>query len=372
MSTHPSPNPPHPSSTREPRVLLEDLTAGLLWPTLLKAPAMAFAPPRWLLGTMAAFLIVLVSALHELIFSAQPVEDSIAPAQGFESVLASMMSLNPSVFIERLAHTARFYTLQLTESPWISAALLIPLLLVLGIFGFAITRSASIQYAHGRHTDTIGALTAALLNIRQTALTTLGPLLLITILAIFVTILGLPLGLPVVNILGGILYILALLISILIACILTLHILTLPLSISALAIEGTDGFDALQRAYAYIIARPIRLGLYTLILVILGTTITTIVATLAGWSIELADGLTSTLTNDAGRRVLIGTEDMSATEPVAHRIITLARSALQLIVAGYVLSLLFCSSTLAYLNIRRICDGQDINEVWDPEPSTQS
>jgi hypothetical protein len=366
MSTLHTPNQPHSTRTREPRVLLEDLTAGLLWPTLLKAPAMAFAPPRWLLGTVCAFVVILVSSLHQYLFNTQQSEAAIPHSQGFESLLASMMSLNPSVFVERLAHTGRFYTLQLTESPWISAALLLPILLTLGVFGFAITRSASIQYAHGRHTDTIGALSAALLNIRQTALTTLGPLLMCAILALLVMILGLPLGLPVVNILGGVFYILALIISILIAGILTLHILTLPLSISALAIEGTDGFDALQRAYAYLIAKPIRLGLYTLILVILGTTITTVVATLAGWSIELADALTSTLTNDAGRRVLIGAEDMSATEPLAHWIIALARAALQLIVAGYVLSLLFCSSTLAYLNIRRVCDGQDINEVWDP------
>ncbi len=366
MSTLHQPNQPQTSRTREPRVLLEDLTAGLLWPTLLKAPAMAFAPPRWLLGTGCAFVIILVTSLHQYLFNTQQSEAAIPHTQGFESVLASMMSLNPSVFIERLAHTGRFYTLQLTESPWISAALLIPILLTLGVFGFAITRSASIQYAHGRHTDTVSALSAALLNIRQTALTTLGPLLLVAILALFVMILGLPLGLPVVNMLGGVLYLLALIISILIACTLTIHIITLPLSISALAIEGTDGFDALQRAYAYIIARPIRLALYTLILVLLGTTITTVVATLAGWSIEIADGLTSTLTNDAGRRVLIGTDDMSATEPLAHRIIALSRAALQLIVAGYVLSLLFCSSTLAYLNIRRVCDGQDTNEVWDP------
>ena len=179
-------------------------------------------------------------------------------------------------------------------------------------------------------------------------------------------LIGLTLGLPVVNIVGAVLYLIGLILSVLIACILTLHLLTLPLSISALAIEGTDGFDALQRAYAYLIARPIRLAIYTLILIILGTTITTIVATLAGWSINIADSLLSTLTNDAGRRILTGSTEMAATEPLAHRIITLSRSTLELIVAGYAMSLIFCSSTMAYLCIRRVCDGQDTTEIWTP------
>lgn len=365
--------PPNPGTT-EPKVLLEDLTADLLWPTLLKAPAMAFSPPRWLLGIMAAFMIVLVTAAHTAIINPPPPTDPIGSSDtylGFQPVLQSMMSLNPTRMVYTLAHTAQYHFNHFSQAPWSSIALLIPVLLVLGTFGHAISRSASVEYAYGRQSDTVNALSSALRAIRQIALTTLGPLFICAILSILVILIGLTLGLPVVNILGSILYLLGLILSTLIVCILTLHILTLPISISALAIEGTDGFDALQRSYAYLIAKPIRLAIYALILIILGTTITAIVATLAGWSITMADTLVSTLTNDAGRRVIAGSTDMAATEPLANRIITLWQSALQLIVAGYVLSVLFCSSTMAYLCMRRICDGQDITEVWDP-PTPQS
>jgi len=364
-----NPNSSSDLATTESKILLEDLTAGLLWPTLLKAPAMAFSPPRWLLGIMTAFVIVLVSATHNAAFNATPAQDTPVQTEvliGFQPILDALMSLNPSRIINTLTTAVQYHIDHISQSPWNSFALFIPILLVMGIFGHAISRSASIEYAHGRQTDAVGALSSALIAIRQIALTTVGPLIACALLATLVMLIGLTLGLPVVNIIGSVLYLIGLVLSVLIVCILTLHLLTLPLSISALAIEGTDGFDALQRAYAYLIARPIRIALYTLILIILGTTITTIVGTLAGWSINIADSLVSTLTNDAGRRVISGSTDMAATEPIAHRIISLAKSALELIVAGYVMSLIFCSSTMAYLCTRRICDGQDITEVWDP------
>lgn len=362
-------NIPNPS-TREHTVLLQDLTAGLIWPTLLKAPSMAFSPPRWLLGIMAAFMIVLVSATHSALLSPAPA--AIPPGAtdyylGFQPVLDAMMSLNPSRTIYTLMYAAQHHINLISQTPWTSLALIIPTILVLGIFGHAITRSASIEFALGRQTDTSSALSASLLAIRQIALATLGPLLIASLLALAIMLIGLTLGLPVVNILGAVLYILGLILSVLLVCILILHTLALPITISALAIEGTDGFDALQRAYAYLIAKPIRLALYTLLLLVLGTTITTIITITAGWSIQLADTLATTLTNDAGRRVIAGTAEMSATEPFAHSIIQLARSGLELIVAGYVLSLVFTSSSMAYLCIRRVCDGQDITEVWDPE-----
>ena len=361
-------------TTSEPKVLLEDLTAGLLWTNLLRAPSMAFSPARWLLGIVAAFMIVLVTSLHAYLFASPQNTDAAVSLTieqpGFQSIFNAILSLNPAYMLSTIAAVAQDITTSMTESPWTSAAYLIPLLLVLGVFGYAITRSASIQYAHGRQTDATSALSDALRTIRQIALATLGPLLVVTLLAVLIMLLGLPLGLPIVNILGGVLYALSLILAILIVCILTLHTLTLPLIISGLAIEGTDGFDALQRAYAYLIARPIRLAIYAFVLVILGTTITTVVITIAGWSIEIADALTSTLTNDAGRRVLAGADDMGATEPFAHTAISLFRSTLQLIVAGYILSLTFCSSTLAYLNIRRVCDGQETTEVWDPISET--
>ncbi|MGJ8635299.1 MAG: hypothetical protein ACSHX5_00440 [Phycisphaerales bacterium] len=363
--------PPSQSSsptTKEHTVLLEDLTAGLIWPTLLKVPSMAFSPPRWLLGTIAAFLIVLVTSAHSALLSPTPTpQPNLYNHSGITQIVDAMMSLNPLSILTALTHAAQSQAYHISQTPWTSLTLIIPTLLVLGIFGHAITRSASIEFALGRQTDTSSALSASLRAIRQIALATLGPLLIASLLAVVIMLIGLTLGLPVVNILGAILYILGLVLAVLLVCILVLHTLALPITISALAIEGTDGFDALQRAYAYLIAKPIRLALYALILLVLGTTITSIITITAGWSIQLADSLATTLTNDAGRRVIAGTSEMSATEPYAHSIIQLARSALELIVAGYVLSLIFTSSTMAYLCIRRVCDGQDITEVWDPE-----
>ncbi|MBO6514677.1 MAG: hypothetical protein JJ974_12000, partial [Phycisphaerales bacterium] len=268
------------STTKEHPVLLEDVAAGLIWPNLLKAPAMAFSPSRWLLGIIAAFMIVLVSSTHTALLS--PPDPAIPPGAtdtylGFQPILDAMMSLNPTRTIYAIMYAAQHHIAIISQSPWTSLALIVPTILVLGVFGHAVTRSTSIEFAHGRQTTTSAALSAALLSIKQIALATLGPILIVVILALLAMLIGLALGLPVVNILGALLYILGLTLSILLVCILILHTLALPITISALAIEGTDGFDALQRAYAYLIAKPIRLTLYTLLLLVLGATISSIV-----------------------------------------------------------------------------------------------
>ncbi len=329
---------------------------------------MAFSPPRLLLGIMTAFLLVVTQSIHASIFSSLSPTEISNPVSSYaiDSLINAALSFNPGAMLIASLTLLESWATQLTAAPWSTAALLVPMILITGIFGYAITRSASIQFAFGRQLDTVDSLTSALQASRQIALATLGPLLIAAILCSLVMLIGLPLGLPIVNIIGSLLYALGLLLSLLIVSLLTIHTLTLPLTISALTIEGTDGFDAIFRTYAYILARPIRLTIYALILIVVGTLTFTIVAAVSTWSIEMANTLTSTLTNDAGRRILTGSPDMSATEPLAHNIVQIARSILQLIVAGYAMSLIFCSTTMAYLCIRRVCDGQDIQEIWNP------
>ena len=72
------------------------------------------------------------------------------------------------------------------------------------------------------------------------------------------------------------------------------------------------------------------------------------------------------LSNDAGSRVIGGEEDLGATAPTASAILGFWRGVLGLIVAGYAMSMVACMGTMIYLAMRRVCDGQDTTEIWDP------
>ncbi len=136
--------------------------------------------------------------------------------------------------------------------------------------------------------------------------------------------------------------------------------------VPALMCEGTDAYDAVQRSYAYIIARPLRLLVHAAILLVLGAVSIGLFSGFAAGADALATSAAARLTSDAGVEVLIGAEDLDATQPMAHGIITAWRALRDLTVSGFAFSYFFAAGTVLYLVARRICDGQGITEVWDP------
>jgi magnesium-transporting ATPase (P-type) len=141
--------------------------------------------------------------------------------------------------------------------------------------------------------------------------------------------------------------------------------------VPALAVEGTDAFDAIQRCYAYVIGRPLRYLTYLLILTLLGTFAAALFAMLARVSIEMTDWAAGFLANDATQRALTGEGDLGATKKWAHEFISYWRNFVEILIAGYIISLFFTSATLLYLAVRRICDGQGITEIWEPVAGTE-
>jgi hypothetical protein len=139
--------------------------------------------------------------------------------------------------------------------------------------------------------------------------------------------------------------------------------------IPGVACEGTDGLDAIQRAFAYVFGRPVRLILYSLLLLVVGAVMVSIVGMLVNGSIAFADGSLSAWTT-RGSEILSGTgatgKELNGFAGAAATIVDFWKSAAGLVVGAFGVSFFFSGSTVLYLVMRRACDGQDVAELWMP------
>ena len=365
---------------RQPTLMLSDLTGDLLWIRVLRAPALALAPSRLISGAVCAFLLSLILQITMMLTAGSPEAVDGASVGGVSSEIQtlgerfdfsmqhlsqSFRSFDPVGVVQSVGFTAYAIRDTVMGSPLISLLLGIPLIAVLVSAGCAISRSAAIEFAQGRYASRQDTLGYSLQRIKQLVGAVVGPIVLCVCILLLIGVGGLLLSVPVLDVVGSILYAFGLVLGILATIILMLHVFALPLIVPALAVEGTDGFDAIQRSYAYVIGKPLRYLIYSSLFTLLGIVSIAVFTMVARGSIEMTDWASSLFANDAAARVLTGSGELGATKGTANTIINIWRSIVELAVAGYVISFFFTSSTLLYLAIRRICDGQDMNEVWD-------
>ncbi len=364
-----------PPNVREPSVMLSDITSDLIWPRILRAPALALSPSRVLTGSICAFLLSIILQIATFFRSekGQSTQGIYAEIQGvfdrlgfaLDLLVESIFNFNPIGFAQSIGLGAWLIRDTVMESPMISLFLGIPLIVVLSIAGGAIARSSAIEFGTGRFVSSEDTLRFALRRARHFVGAIVGPMIVCTFIFLLIAIGGVLLSVPVLDVIGSILYLPALILGILATIILMLHLLALPMIVPALAVEGTDAFDAIQRSYAYVIAKPLRYLIYAVLLLGLGIASAGIFTMLAQGSIEMTNWAASFFALDSTSRVLTNEGEMGATKGTAHAIISIWHAMIELITAGYAISLFFTSSTLLYLVTRRVCDGQGINELWD-------
>lgn len=184
---------------------------------------------------------------------------------------------------------------------------------------------------------------------------------------------------PVLDIVGGLLFGLMLVIGALMAVVLIGLVLGLPIMPAALAVEGTDGYDAVSRSMSYLSARPWQYALYGLVTLIYGAItflfvglIVALTLALTLWAVDWgvfrewdkAEGLSRLHT------ALWGTQDPSTHEPGGTLVLTgwLLTTWLKLLAAipfAYAVSYFFTASTWVYLLLRRSTDGSALDASED-------
>jgi len=360
-----------PVGVRQPTVMLADLTGDLLWPRVLRAPALALAPSRLLIGTVCAFLLSIVLTIAEQFTSDADATSSSLDQAGRQvsmsiaSIRASIESMNPELLAQSILGSTIAIRNLVMESPLVALLVGLPMIAILAVAGGAISRSTAIEFAKGRYAareDTVGF---ALKRTTQLTGSIAGPIIGCVIVFLLIAVGGLLLSFPVFDVIGSIVYGLMLILGIGATIVLMLHTLALPMIIPALSIEGTDAFDAIQRSYAYVVAKPLRYLLYALLLTLVGTLGAGVFTLIVQSSVDMTDWAARFFANNSTARVLTGEDELGATQGLAHQIVGVWKTLAGLCISGYVISIFFASSSLLYLVARRICDGQDVNEVWD-------
>jgi hypothetical protein len=199
------------------------------------------------------------------------------------------------------------------------------------------------------------------------------PLVLAGVLAFLVLIFGLIFfSVPVIDVLGGVLYGLALVLGLGVALLLLGFAITCPLLLPAVATENCDGPDAMHRAMAYVVAKPLRWMLY-LFTILLGLAIgLVLVVTVARMTVYVTGSLvdywaySDTITQ--ANQVMAGNDpaDTAWHTEVAGGLVAFWIGLVQWVVAGWSLAYVMSASTRAYLLLRLTCDGQDEREIWWP------
>ncbi|MEM1354697.1 MAG: hypothetical protein AAGC44_12380 [Planctomycetota bacterium] len=252
-------------------------------------------------------------------------------------------------------------------------------LAIFSLIGGTICRMAATQACGERSISAGEAGRFVLQRAAWFLLTPIMPLALIGVLALVLILAGLVFfNVGVLDVVGALLYGPMLLIGLVIALIALVVFFAIHLMTPALAVEGTDGFDAVSRAMNYVMFRPWQLGFYLVAAAVYASVIYLLVGGLA----ELTVGVTATVV-EVGVFAESDQGDEVSRFEAAHREAAVSLHASQdpgstpgwiigrwlegigLIVTAFMFSLYCCLQTLVYLLIRRTADGTPLDE-YDP------
>lgn len=376
--TQPSKRPVSP-------LTFDDLVADLVWPKLFRAAALATRPAR--LGLALVWLIGVLLILGAAQWALGPERmQSIGEISRLASIndnafLAAAWQLKAPAAAKELHELFVAAPALLIRQQPLATIIVFPLLLVwTALLGGAIARSCATEFSAGVTTSWPQALAFALARWKSLVFALLIPLLIIWAIALALAGAGwLLFSFNGLNVLGGLLYfafLLAGLVGSIVAVALAIgHSMLIP----SVACEGTDAIDAVQHAYSFVFARPLRLVIYLgliLFQMLLAVFVVWLVVSLAmhfahdgaaAWSGDRGGRVLMAVPNlvgehnaDANRTALAGANLWSARLATFWAVIPIG------LLFAYAVSFYWCSSTILYLAMRRVVDGQDISEVWMP------
>jgi hypothetical protein len=243
----------------------------------------------------------------------------------------------------------------------------IPTTLILALVGGAISRMVACEFSQGVRLSWHQALAFSLRKLASTAGSLLIPVVIVAVLAFVIAMLGWTLGVPLLNIVGALLYGVSIIFSAFAVITVGAYMLGWPLLIPAVACEGTDAVDATQRTLAYVLGRPIHLILYSLLLIVQTIICALIFAVIVAGVEGFIAHASSIFAGDAAKAVAsLQASELGTTFRVSAWIVSFWHKALSLILAAFLLCLHFSGSTIRYLLLRRINDGQELDELWMP------
>ncbi len=297
---------------------------------------------------------------------------------GFRTLVSTIVLVEPRAFFVAVEDLS----LRMPEALWrdhkpFTIVYTLVLLVVLAFGGGALSRMTACEVGLEEKLRGQDGVDFAMDSWRSLLLSLLLPLLIAAALAGLLVLGGWLLTLPWIDVLGGVLYGLALLAGFGVAFLVIGYALGFSLLVPAVACENCDAPDAQQRVYAYVLGRPLHLlgyGLTGLIGLAIGFVVVSFIASLM---LNFTAGLigvwsdNSAFTTAGGASLFNLTGDTTALHvswhsQVAGWFVSFWRTVIVGLVGGYVFANYFSGSTIVYLLMRRACDGQEITEIWQP------
>ncbi len=291
------------------------------------------------------------------------------------------------------------------QRPWYALLFGVFNLLVFAFFGGAVCRSAAVQSAR----DESISLGDALRFVRQRyGGFVLAPLLPVGVLIGIIVLMFIGGLIGTIGYAGelftGVFYPLALLGGLAAAVLVLATIIGFHLMWPTIAVEGSDGFDALSRACSYVGSRIWHVGFYTFVLLLYGGVSFAFLRVVAILLLKLAHKFTGlgmnlissselsgvgkldalwsmpawadlTLLPSTGDMPFWGTfcnGPLDGTERLAAWLLALWVYLCVGLLSAFVVSYFFCGSTQMYFLLRREVDATDYDEVYYEEPGEES
>ncbi len=367
-------------TVREPLVQVDDLIDGLRWPLIFRSARTAVRAGS--LG-LAVVLIVALSLLDRVPSLWREGEGPISAAMGqlgtgLGRALLGVLSLDASSVGIGASNLVALPAKLLQDHSW-GLLILIPALGLVAVLGGAMSRMAAVELARRQSSPWPSALGFALARWTSLVGVVLGPAALVGGLALLLCLAGAVfLGVPYLNVLGGLGYGLLLALGTVAVLVGAGFALGAPMLIPAVAVEGADAVDSMGRTFPYTLSRPVRLAAYLLLM----TLVVWVGSGVAQWAASAVSHFTAEAatgwagpTAREGVEIALGKKAATKTDgtPVltgswsaAGPLIGFWNRALFTLASAVGVSMFFAASTAVYLLMRFVVDGQDPAEIWVP------
>lgn len=260
-------------------------------------------------------------------------------------------------------------------------------LAVVAFFGGAISRLAALQAATGDTGGAGKALAFASDNWRQLLLAPFLPIIFVVVFGALMMLLGLLFNVPVLNIVGGLIYGLFLLLGFLTTMAMIFLILGFGLFYPAIAVEGVDAVEALSRCGHYLFGRFWHWLFYTVVALVFGAVTYIIIATVLFVTLDVTHDFTgATVMVEVGDhpdtmdnafdvmvpqrefqqfRTEVDTSDLRIDQTATSMLINSVWIKILLgLMAAYAFSYYFSVQTWIYLLLRKSADLTDYDDVY--------
>lgn len=352
-----------------------DMSQHWHWPKLLKAIPMALGPSRLILAMIVVLVFVGLDKLYVAIWGAGTAVRSGPFGVITDFIVGCVQAILNGVSLRGLDSTTvadQIHRLFLA-GPWefLSASatwwllFIVPVFLtIFSLLAGAIARSAACEFAADVRIGMGKSVGFAMKNFMSLFFAYAAPILVIWFICGAMAGVGwLMFHASVPAMIFSVFYFLFLLFALLVAVVAIAYFVGAIMLAPAIACEGTDAYDAVQRAYAYVFSKPFKLLWYAFIIVIAGVIATSLVAMVVRLVVTIAGTLSGF---NAHTENLAETGRPGFPRRASLWTVGFWNDIVASVLVSFVVCYTMCAGTILYLLMRKQADGQEMEEIWMP------